>query len=232
MNRKVIHLPYPKISGILTLEEAILLRRSIRDFIRGASISLEMLSQLLWSAQGISEPVHGFRTCPSAGAAYPLNIYAVVPPGGVKNLEPGVYKYIVETHSLLLVKSGDYRTHIYHACLDQRWVYDAAVNIVITAVFERTCSYYGTRGIQYVMFEVGHAGQNIYLQATGMGLGAVAIGAFYDDEIRELVCTEPNEKPLYVIAIGVPKNPRTRDKVPEIYKRIIAYYEKNRQRLE
>ncbi len=230
MYRKIIHLPYPKLIGVLTLEEAIILRRSIRDFVRGASISIEMLSQLLWSAQGISEPYHGFRTCPSAGATYPLNIYAVVPAGGVRELEPGVYKYIVETHSIALVRSGDYRSHMYHACLDQKWVYDASVNIIITAVFERTCTYYGTRGVQYVMFEAGHACQNIYLQATGMGLGAVAIGAFYDDEIKEIACTEPTEKPLYVVAIGVPRT-RIADKTRaiEILKKVITYYEKNRR---
>lgn len=226
--RSVIHLPYPRISGKFTLEEVLLLRRSVREFDRRASITLEELGQLLWAGQGLSEPRRGFRTCPSAGATYPLVLYAVVPEGRVSGLQAGVYRYIVETHSLELVKPGDHYSRLYRACLDQKWVYDAAVNIIIAADYDRTCLYYGERGIRYVILEAGHACQNIYLQATALGLGAVAIGAFYDDEIEEIICAV-KEKPLYVIAIGKPRlQIFTRENAQRKIEELIRYYSEKR----
>ncbi len=220
----VIHLPYPKIVGRLVLEEAILLRRSVREFDRRATITLEELSQLLWAGQGLSDVRRGFRTCPSAGATYPLTMYIVVPEKRVANLQAGIYRYIVDTHSLELVRSGDYYSRLYRACLDQRWVYDAAVNIVIMADYDRTCIYYGERGIRYVILEAGHVCQNIYLQATALGLGAVAIGAFYDEEIESLIGTR-KEKALYVIAVGKPRQDIfTKERARKIMEELISFY--------
>ncbi len=205
-----IHLPLPKVrSDSMPLELALALRRSVRRFRRGASISIEQLSQLLWACYGVSEPRRGFLTTPSAGATYPLEIYAVIYPGGVSMgdgfLEPGSYRYDRDGHSLELVKKGDMRRDLYRACLNQSWVLEASTVIVIGAVYERTTGYYGSRGVRYVHFEVGHAGQNIYLEATALGLGTVAIGAFYDDEVRNVVGLPHHVAPLYLFPVGVPE---------------------------
>jgi len=166
-------------------------------------LKLEQVSQLMWCAQGITDRRGMLRAVPSAGATYPLEAYVVVKDGGVEGLGAGVYRYEPEDHSLELVREGDLSEELASACLGQRWVKEAPVNIVITAVYARTTRRYGTRGERYVHIEVGHVGQNVYLQATAMGLGTVAIGAFYDDEVREVLGVPKDEVPLYVMPVGI-----------------------------
>jgi len=199
-----IKLPEPRTKGIMSVEEALARRRSHRRFKKEA-ITLEQLSQLLWAAQGITDRRRGFRTAPSAGATYPLEIYVVIKTNGVKGVEPGVYKYDPLNHSLYLVKSGDFSYDLYTACLEQTWVLEAPINIVITADYRRTTSVYGKRGAErYVSMEAGHVGQNIYLQAEALGLGTVAIGAFYDEKVHRVIGSPREEIPLYIFPIGKP----------------------------
>ncbi|AEC51694.1 NADH oxidase (noxc) [Pyrococcus sp. NA2] len=193
----IIKLPEPKLKGEMSVEEAIAKRRSIRNY-RNEPLTLEELSQLLWAAQGITESEHKFRAAPSAGATYPFEIYVVV--GNVENLPPGIYHYDPFTHSIKLVKKGDYREELQKAALDQEWVGKAAINIVLVAYYERTTIVYGERGKRYVHMEAGHIGQNIYLQATALGLGTVAVGAFYDEKVAEILGV--NGTPLYIFPVG------------------------------
>jgi len=192
----------------LSLEEALAARRSVREF-AASSLTLQELSQLLWACYGVTDVRHEFKTTPSAGATYPLEVYVVVSSKGVVGpessfLEAGSYKYDQRKHAMKLVRGGDVVEELYEACLRQEWVREAPVNIVLTAVFERTTSYYGERGVRYVWIEVGHAGQNVYLQATALGLATVAIGAFYDDAVRKAVGARPEEAPVYVMPVGRP----------------------------
>lgn len=206
----VVLLPYPMIrKDVLSTEEAIAFRRSIREY-QNMPISVEQLSQLLWATYGVSETRHGLKTTPSAGATYPLEIYVVVGEERValpdaSTLQAGVYKYDPYTHSLRLVKVGNFMEELSKAAVNQRWVKEAAINIVICAVYERTTRVYGERGYRYVYMEVGHAGQNIYLEATALNLGAVVIGAFHDDWVKSIVNAGENEHPLYIVSIGVPR---------------------------
>ena len=193
---EVVPLPEPRLRGEMSVEEAIAKRRSVRSY-RDESLTLEELSQLLWSAQGITSS-NGYRSAPSAGATYPFEVYVVV--GNVEGLELGIYRYIPGKHALELVKSGDYRIELQRACLDQEWVGSAPVDIVLVAFYERTTEVYGERGVRYVHMEAGHIGQNVYLQATALGLGTVAVGAFHDDEVASLLGTEG--APLYVFPVG------------------------------
>jgi SagB-type dehydrogenase family enzyme len=222
-------LPLPSRVTTLTVEEAILLRKSIREW-SGEPITIEQLSMLLWATQGIVEDA-GFgwyrRAAPSAGATYPLEVYVVVGErgvsvGGGSYLKAGVYKYNYLRHSITLVKEGDLRVDLWRASLRQDWVKTAPVNIVICAVYERTTGRYGERGIRYVHMEVGHVGQNIYLMATALNLGTVAIGAFYDDEVARVVGVARNERPLYIFPVGVPERPHraTFEELRELYTRL------------
>lgn len=203
---KEVYLPMPRLSGRVSVEEALARRRSVREYLE-EPLSVEEISQIMWAAQGVSEIHNGFRTAPSAGGTYPLEVYLVVKTGGVKGLEPGVYKYSPRKHSLRLVRSGDFTRELYEAALEQPWVADAAANIVITAVYRRTTRRYGERGIRYVHMEAGHAGQNVYLQATALGLGSVVIGAFIDERVHELLGRPADEHPLYIIPLGKPRKP-------------------------
>ncbi|MEM4509567.1 MAG: SagB/ThcOx family dehydrogenase [Pyrobaculum sp.] len=205
---KRLYLPYPRLRGNISVEEAIANRRSVREYTNDP-LTLEEVAQLLWAAYGISEVRHGLRTAPSAGAQYPLEVYVVVGERGVKTeqgfLQAGVYHYDPHSHSLILKKLGDIRRELYHAALDQRWVLDAPISIVFTAFYHRTTRVYGERGRErYVPMDLGHAGQNVYLQATALGLATVAVGAFYDEEVAKALDLARGETPLYIMPVGRP----------------------------
>lgn len=180
------------------MEEALLKRRSTREY-SGDPLTLDEISQILWSAQGITHEKR-LRTAPSAGGFYPLELYVVV--GDVEGLEAGVYHYMPIENNLLKTVDGDQRSDIADAALGQDWVEKAAINIVITGIYERTTGKYGDRGVRYVHIEVGHAAQNICLQATALNLGVVTVGAFHDEKVVQILHLNPEEKPLYIIPIG------------------------------
>ncbi|NJE04730.1 SagB/ThcOx family dehydrogenase [Thermococcus sp. M36] len=192
-----VKLPAPRLRGEMSLEEAVNLRKSVRRY-RDEPIALEQLSQILWAAYGIN--TWGKRTSPSAGARYPFEVYVAV--SNVTGIKPGLYHYDGKSHTLELVCEGDISSPLARACLGQRHVKTAPANIVIVAHYERTTSRYGERGIRYVHIDAGHMGQNIYLQATALGLGTVAVGAFRDEEVKALLGV-PGE-PLYIFPVGIP----------------------------
>jgi len=157
------------------------------------------LSQILWAAYGITSP-RGLRTAPSAGALYPLEVYAVI--GNVEGVAPGVYRYTPDGHTITRVVDGDVRVALSEAALGQRMVRDAPMSVFYSAVFERSTVRYGERGINYTFIEVGHSAQNVYLQAEALGLGTVAIGAFIDDDVRLLLNLPSDEVPVYLMPVG------------------------------
>ncbi len=203
MGSSQIPLPPPSQEGGLSLESAIARRRSVRRFSSGA-ISQSQLSQLLWATQGISDSRSKLRTIPSAGASYPLETFVVCGINGVEDIAEGIYRYNVGSHSLTQHYAGDVRPELAKAALDQQFIYQAPVDIVICALYERTARIYGERGERYVHMEVGHAGQNIYLQATALGLATVAIGAFYDEQVSQVLRLDEPLKPLYIMPVGKP----------------------------
>ena len=194
----IIKLPEPRYDSDISIEQSLLRRRSIRSY-KVESLTLQELSQLLWAAQGVTDP-KGFRTAPSAGALYPLELYVVA--GDVQDLSPGVYRYDPDEHELLRTMEGDKRLELAEAAVWQDFVGEGAIVIVFTAVYERTTGKYGDRGIRYVHMEAGHAAQNLCLQATTMNLGVVTVGAFYDEEVVELLNLPQYEQPLYIIPVG------------------------------
>lgn len=195
-----IKLPEPNYSGEITLEEALLNRRSIRSY-QDKPLSLEQVSQLLWAAQGITDYSRGFRTAPSAGATYPLEVYFLS--GKVTGLSAGLYHYIPERHELILILEGDKRQGLFQASLRQTSIIEAAGVLIFTAIYERTTARYGERGIRYVHMEAGHAAQNVYLQAVSIGLGTVTIGAFEEGRVKKVLNLEERENPLYLMPVGI-----------------------------
>ena len=193
---EVIPLPEPSKEGRLSLEETFLQRRSVREF-SPVQLSTSEISQLLWAAQGITDS-RGFRTAPSAGALYPLELYVV--------LEGGVFHYDPHAHSLTTVRIGDLRSDLYGVSLRQEAILNAPMILVVTAVFSRTEAKYGrARSPRYVHLEAGHAAQNTLLQAVALGLGAVPIGAFEDLQVQEVLGLPVDHEPLYLIPIGHPE---------------------------
>jgi len=200
------YLPAPHTTGSVSVEEALASRRSRRDFADKA-LTAEQLSQMLWAAYGITSPIPGqpglrggLRTAPSAGATYPLEIYAII--GNVEGIEPGVYRYLSDQHAIKRIVDGDIRQALSEAALGQRMVAQAPASVFFSAIFERTTERYGERGVNYVYMEIGHSAQNAYLQAEALGLGTCAIGAFVDKSVRGLLNLPDNEEPLYLMPFG------------------------------
>ncbi|MEE9139802.1 MAG: SagB/ThcOx family dehydrogenase [Alphaproteobacteria bacterium] len=195
-----VALPEPRQAGPLSVEAALSSRRSVRDFAKGP-LTLAEVSQLLWAAQGITDP-EGYRAAPSAGALYPLEVYLVA--GEVAALEAGIYKYDPLRHRLTLMQLGDRRAELAAAALDQDWMADGAAVLVIAAVPERTERKYGDRANRYVPMEAGHAAENVYLQAAALGLGTTVVGAFRDAQVKAVVGMARDERPLCLLPVGRP----------------------------
>lgn len=180
------------------LDEVLTVRRSLRRFAPGA-MPLEDLAALCFAAQGVTH-ARGYRTAASAGALYPLELFAAV--GEVTGLAPGVWRYSPYTHLLAPSVPGDRRGELARACLDQSWMAQAQVLLVFCAVFSRVTGKYGQRGERYVHMEAGIAAQNVCLLAVARGHGACVVGAFADDLVRGLVGAAPDEVPLLVLPVG------------------------------
>lgn len=200
----LMKLPPPDTEGRVTVERAIEGRRTVRSF-SSRPLSQAQLAQLLWAAQGITGPRGYLRSAPSAGALYPLDLYAVTGDAGVPELEAGVYHYNPSQHSISLVTGGDLRTAIAKASLSQMWLAEPALILVITAEYERITVKYGRRGMRYAMIEAGHIGQNIFLQAVATGLAAGIVGAFRDEEVIEVMKVPTSRQPLLVMPVGFVK---------------------------
>ena len=201
IDQRVIQLPAVPQGDPGSLGDALRRRRSIRTY-ASASLTLEQVSQLFWAGQGITHP-DGLRTVPSAGALYPLEMYLVV--GAVDGLSAGVYHYRPERHDLILWQPKDCRTALARAAVRQVWMADAPVVIVIAAEYERTTGKYRERGIRYVHMEVGHAAQNIYLEAVALALGTVFVGAFDDDRVHAVLKLPAGQRPLGLMPVGRPQ---------------------------
>lgn len=210
---KMISLPAPKTDSHFSVERSLNTRRSVRS-LKDEQLSLSVLAQLAWAAQGVTQKSDappgwswgvwqgGRRTAPSAGAMYPLELYIVA--GNIGGLEPGIYKYKPQNHQLALVKSGDHRSKLARAASGQEWMTNAPCIFVAGAVYSRTEAKYGQRASRYVHIEVGHAVENICLQAVALELGTTMVGAFRDADVKEVLGMPKEEDPLAIVPVGKP----------------------------
>jgi SagB-type dehydrogenase family enzyme len=189
-----IRLPDPILKGEKSIEECIQERESVRNY-REKEIEIEKISQILWATQGKKGEK---RTVPSAGATYPLEIY-------VSLKSKGFFHYNIKKHSLELITHTNLIKELTRASLDQYFIAEAYLNIIICAEFSRTTLRYGQRGVRYVFIEVGHCAQNIHLEAVALGLASVPIGAFEDERVKEVLNLPKRIEPLYIIPIGYSK---------------------------
>jgi SagB-type dehydrogenase family enzyme len=191
----ILRLPPPEQKGKMSLEEALTRRRSVREFTPEPLTERE-LSQLLWAAQGITHAPE-LRTAPSAGALYPLELY-VASAGGFYHYEP-------RPHQLIRLSDHDLRAAMRRTALDQEAITQAPAVFVIAAVYERISRKYAARTPRYVHMEVGHAAQNLLLEAVALGLGGVPVGAFEDNALRKALKLPGDHPPLYLIPVGHPR---------------------------
>ncbi|RJR53183.1 MAG: SagB/ThcOx family dehydrogenase [Desulfobacteraceae bacterium] len=196
-----MHLARPDIDGSMSLEKSLLTRRTVRSFL-ARSLDLKQFSQLCWAAQGVTDEKRHKRSAPSGGALYPLDLYAVVGDAGVEGLGAGIYHYEPVNHELFFRTAGDLRSRLAGASYGQMWMAQAPVHLVLTAEYSRICSKYGERGIRYAIMEAGHAGQNIFLQAEAISLGAGIVGAFNDQEVMSIMELPAEHEPLLIMPVG------------------------------
>ena len=185
----------------MSVREAVARRRTVRNF-SSKILRKDQLMGVLWAAQGVTERVRGFRAVPSAGALYPLEIFAFLGVMSVDGLEEGIYRYRPDEEDLLQEGGADRRGDLARTCLSQMWVAQAPVSLVISAVYPRATSKYGQRGIRYAIIEAGCAAQNVFLVAESLGLGVGIVGAFDDERVRELTGAATDATPLLVMPVG------------------------------
>jgi len=187
-----ISLDKPNLNGSMSLERAIAARRSCRDF-SPKSLTQEQISQLAWAAQG-QEAGSRYRTAPSAGATYPLELFVIN--------ERGLFHYLPTGHLLEQLSQQDLRAELVSAAWGQGFIEAAPLTLVFAAQFDRTTGHYGKRGVRYVYMEAGHAAQNVHLQAQALGLGSVAVGAFDDDSVSKVLSLPESLDPIYMVVVG------------------------------
>jgi SagB-type dehydrogenase family enzyme len=201
----VIPLPKPELPPGMPTEHAIARRRSVRDY-SGEPMTIDELSQLLFLATGIAAEEWGspHRTAPSSGALYPIETYPVI--HNVTGVEPGIYHYSIEHHALELVRAGDFRETVVQQGLSQEYLGQCNVVLFLTQILQRMRFKYQDRSYRYGLLEAGHIGENVYLAATSMGLGACGIGAYMDDEINAMLGVDGvEEATVYMLSAGKKK---------------------------
>ncbi|MBN2134304.1 MAG: SagB/ThcOx family dehydrogenase [Acidobacteria bacterium] len=200
-SKTAIKLPKPEYKSKMTVEEAIAGRRTRRNFSE-QPLTINELSLLLWSGQGVTEERWKHRATPSAGALYPLSLYISIKTGGVQGLDAGLYRYVPEGHYLQVREDKDISASLVDVGYSQTFFAKSPICIVITSIPKKTTWKYGKRGTQYIHFEVGHVAENIQLLGEALGLSVGLVGAFQDDKVSELLKLREGEIPLYIIPVG------------------------------
>lgn len=190
----VIELPPPDLDGELALESVLAERRSRRDF-ADTELPLETIGQLFWAGQGTSNDA-GYRTAPSAGARYPLELYALT--------ASSLLHYRPDGHRVERADS-DALADLAGAAFGQEFVGSAPVVLIVVGVVARTEAEYGALAERLVDREAGHATQNVLLQATALGLAATPVGGFDPEMVARLLALAPGHDVLYLVPIGEPR---------------------------
>jgi SagB-type dehydrogenase family enzyme len=182
-------------------------RRSTGRGMRPVPVSLPQLAAMLHAAYGVTRDNQGssfprpFRTVPSGGALYPLELY--VHTAYVEGLSAGLYHFNPTDDSLRLLQRGDSARQIGQALVQPNLSTETSLIVFITAIFERSIFKYGDRGYRFILLEAGHVAQNLNLAATALGLGPVNIGGFFDRDIDRLLGIDGvAQSTIYMAGIG------------------------------
>jgi SagB-type dehydrogenase family enzyme len=188
-----IKLPSPRFEGPVSVEKALKERRSIRTY-KDEPLTLAEVSQILWAAQGVTEPEKGLRTAPSARGGYYLEAYVVA--ANVTGLAPGLYRYQPKGHELVGLAEGDKKGDLFRAA-GQPAIKAAPLAIVLTGDLQRAGA-----NTSMVYLEAGHASENVYLQTVALGLGAVTMAGFKPEEVKKALGLPEKDQPIYILAVG------------------------------
>ena len=196
---RTVALPKPDLTGKVTLEQAIAQRRSVREYAPGA-LTLAEVSQLMWAAQGITGEDGRKRAVPSARAVYPIQVWLVAM--DVNGLAPGIYRYEPEGHALALVRAGGPREAIVAATPRQAMFERAPAVVAVVGDSVLAAGKFGGNAARWLGMEAGFAVQEVYLQATALGLGTVMVGGFQPAPVRAALGLPEGSLPLGLMPVG------------------------------
>ncbi len=188
----------------LELVTAIRLRRSQRNYTH-TPLTLEEISFLLWATQGVSRrlgPGDALRTVPSAGCRHALETYLCIL--NVKELEPGIYRYLPLEHQLLFEFSEkDLPEKIVDASLGQTFLGRSAAVFIWAAIPYRMEWRYDRAAHKVILIDAGHICQNLYLACEAIGAGTCAVAAYHQEKIDHLLRLDgKNEFVIYLAPVG------------------------------
>ncbi len=183
---------------VMNYAEAVIRRRSRRSFAK-QPLKREQFAYLLeLLCRSGTEPAN-------SPVQYGQGVVCGCLVGSVENVPPGFYLLDRKNRRFGCVFKGDHRREMAAVCLNQRWLSDAAVQLVFLGDLAGVDQVRGARGYRYAMITAGRLGHAVYLGATALGLGCCGIGAFYDEEARGLLGLNPGCAMLYMAAVGVVK---------------------------
>lgn len=188
-----IKLPAPKYSSDTSVEKALLERRSVRSY-KAEPLTIPEIAQVLWAAQGITEPKKGMRTAPSARGMYLIEVYLIA--GNVTNLPAGMYKYGPQGHELIKIAEGNIKDDLFKAA-GQAQIKNAPAVLLIAGK-----STEASGNPQWMYLEAGHVSQNVYLQAESLKLGAVTMAGFKVEDVKKALKLPASEQPIYLMCVG------------------------------
>ncbi len=190
----------PEISLLAAIQQ----RKSHRKF-SDEAITLQELSFLLWTTQGIRDfdnPKRIFRTVPSAGNRHAFETYLAV--RNVDGLTKGFYRYLPIEHALMfLFSEKEHETKLIEAVHGQQFAGTAAVTFLWTAIPYRMEWRYVEVAHKVIAVDAGHLCQNLYLACEAIQAGTCAIGAYHQQKVDELLRVDGDEEfTVYIAPVG------------------------------
>jgi SagB-type dehydrogenase family enzyme len=169
-----------------TLVAALQNRRSRRNF-KPRDIQRGDLSRLL-----------SLAATPDIGARINLSLVT----NAVQDLPDGCYRFQPANQSLKKVMGGFIGLDLSKAVLNQDWLGRANLVLVMSSPLERLEQTMGPRALRYAYLAAGRLGQRAYLACEVMDWGCCGVGAFYDDDVREILRLPREEEVMYIMPLG------------------------------
>jgi SagB-type dehydrogenase family enzyme len=185
----------------LTVEQAIYLRQSIRNY-QQEDISVSTLKRLFWYSFANKTRVLTNATKPITFTEISAVNMFLVTSNRTEDLEKGIYEVSSDHFNITLFKLGDYVSDLYEAGLSQSWISTAASNVIFLLNTTFLQELFTDDYIPLGLYEIGMISQYLYLESRNLNLGMVVVGAFYDNEVTALL-DNIMSKPYYIIPIGV-----------------------------
>ena len=107
-----------------------------------------------------------------------------------------------QNRKFIVVKDEDLRKKLVPACKNQKFVGEAPVVIVGCATDP---DYVMTCGEHSYSIDLTIALDHMSLEAASLGLGTCWIGAFYQDQVKEILGVPENVRIVVLMSVGYPK---------------------------